>query len=80
MNTMKQLRREVLHLTQAQLAELTGVTQATVSRWENGDLSPSLDELRRIKAKYGRKVKLCRLLDGDDHDLPVLKAKKRVAS
>ncbi len=65
MNAIRNLRENVLKLTQAQLASLTGVSQATVSRWERDELSPSLDELRRIKAKYGRRVKLCRLLDGE---------------
>ena len=38
--------REALRLTQVQLAELLGVTQATVSRWEKGQLD--LDERTKL--------------------------------
>lgn len=33
-------RREALGLSQPQLADLLGVTQATISRWEKGERSP----------------------------------------
>ena len=37
-----------LGLTQDELALITDTTQATVSRWENGKLSPSLVEMQLI--------------------------------
>lgn len=45
---MKHIRTKVFALTQAEFAALAGVTQASVSRWENG-VAPSLDEMRRIR-------------------------------
>lgn len=34
-------RREALHLSQLELAEMVGVHQVTVSRWELGQCAPS---------------------------------------
>jgi transcriptional regulator with XRE-family HTH domain len=39
----------VFRLTQRKFAELAGSTQATVSRWEKGELSPTADHLSRIR-------------------------------
>jgi transcriptional regulator with XRE-family HTH domain len=36
-------------LSQHDFAALTGVAQATVSRWETGELSPGLPEMQRIR-------------------------------
>ena len=49
MNTIKRIRREVFGLTQKEFAELAGVRQATVSRWEAGELSPDLTQLSAIR-------------------------------
>lgn len=46
--TIKQLRRTVLKLEQSELAERLGVTQSTVSRWEQGLFEPSLPLQRRL--------------------------------
>ncbi len=42
--------RENQHLTQAQLAEATGIHQADISRLENGTGNPSLRTLKRLAA------------------------------
>lgn len=48
MNTLKHIRKNVFKATQAEFAAIAGVTQASVSRWENG-VAPSLDEMRTIR-------------------------------
>lgn len=40
-------------LTQAQLADAVNTDQGTVSRWENGNLRPELDDLRAIEDAAG---------------------------
>lgn len=50
--------REARHLTQQQLAEATGITQADISRLENGTANPSLKTLKRLAAGMGMKVHL----------------------
>ena len=43
--TLAQLRREK-NLTQEQLARQLYVTRQAVSRWENGETTPSIDMLK----------------------------------
>ena len=50
--------REFMELTQAQLAELIGVSYASVNRWENGQSRPSSLSWRRI-------LEIESLVDGD---------------
>ena len=57
MNPIKRVRKDILRLNQEELAEAAGVTQPTVSRWEKGAQSPSLDEVQRICARFPQKVK-----------------------
>jgi transcriptional regulator with XRE-family HTH domain len=52
---IRHIREKVLGLTQAQLAELTGVSQGTVSRWEQGKLEPTRDELSKMRDAAQRK-------------------------
>ncbi|WP_205910743.1 helix-turn-helix domain-containing protein [Rhizobium sp. MHM7A] len=49
MNAMKHIRKNVFRVTQAEFAVVAGVTQATVSRWENG-VAPSLEEMQAIRS------------------------------
>jgi transcriptional regulator with XRE-family HTH domain len=58
MTPFKRLRTQVLKVTQAEIASVTDTTQATVSRWEKGELFPDASQLGKLKSKYGRKVNL----------------------
>jgi transcriptional regulator with XRE-family HTH domain len=40
--------REVLLLTQGELADMLGVARRTVSRWEGKESTPTIDQLRRL--------------------------------
>lgn len=57
MNWLKRIRCEVFRITQAEMASIAGVRQATVSRWEAGITGPSLRHIRRIRNE-ARKRKL----------------------
>ncbi|MCD8285760.1 MAG: helix-turn-helix transcriptional regulator [Clostridia bacterium] len=48
--------RNRLNLSQAQLAELTGIHQADISRLENGSGNPSLKTLKRLAAGLNMKL------------------------
>lgn len=45
-------------LTQKQLADKTGITQADISRLENGSANPSLRTIQRLAAGMGMRVRL----------------------
>ena len=51
MHPITHIRKNVLGMTQRALAKLTGVNQATVSRWEDGSAEPSRSELNLIRAE-----------------------------
>lgn len=50
--------REENGLTQKQLADVTGITQADISRLENGTANPSLRTLKRLAAGMGMELKI----------------------
>lgn len=50
--------REKLDKTQAQMAELLGVTQPLIARWESGDAYPRTEDVRRVAKVYGVKPDL----------------------
>ncbi len=50
--------REEKSLTQKQLAEATGITQADISRLENGTGNPSIRTLKRLAAGLGMTLKV----------------------
>ena len=56
------LTRTELGLTQTAMADLLGVSQATVSRWESNDQSPTLDDLRMLYKTFGKKLNIRRLM------------------
>lgn len=49
---LAQLRAE-RHMTQEQLGEKLGVTNKTVSRWENGNYLPPVEMLQALSELYG---------------------------
>ncbi|MBO4869649.1 MAG: helix-turn-helix transcriptional regulator [Clostridia bacterium] len=62
---LQSLRREK-GLTQQQLAEITGTSQRTVSRWETGNNMPDIDTLIGLSDLYG--VDLREILSGQRKD------------
>lgn len=57
MNAIRYIRKEVFGVTQQEFAQIAGVQQSSVSRWERG-VAPTLDEMQRIReAAAGRKLK-----------------------
>ena len=45
-------------LTQQQLAERTGISQADISKLENGNANPSLKTLQRLASALDKKLKI----------------------
>lgn len=58
--TMMQIKRICAerNITQSYIADETGYTQATVSRWFNGSRTPSIRAVERMAGVLGRKVDL----------------------
>ena len=50
--------REESGMTQKQLSDITGITQADISRLESGTANPSLRTLKRLAAGMGMALKL----------------------
>lgn len=50
--------RKEKNITQKELADLTGITQADISRIETGNSNPSIQTLQRLAAGLGMRVKL----------------------
>ena len=50
--------RKKQHLTQKELSEKTGITQADISRIENGTRNPSLEMVKRLARGMGMVLKL----------------------
>ncbi len=46
------------NLTQKQLAQITNITQADISRMENGEANPSLRTLKRLAEGMGMTLKI----------------------
>ncbi len=56
-NAMIKARKEK-GLTQKQLSELTGISQADISRIENGTRNPSLEMIKRLATGMDMRLKL----------------------
>ena len=50
--------RKEQNLTQKELSERTGITQADISRIENGTRNPSLNMIKRLAKGMGMRLKL----------------------
>lgn len=50
--------REENNMTQIELSKLTGISQADISRLENGDANPTIGMLNRIAYAFGKKLEL----------------------
>ncbi|OUN23803.1 hypothetical protein B5G34_01575 [Flavonifractor sp. An82] len=48
--------RSAANLTQKQLAQRSGVSQANISKIENGNYQPSLSTLKRIAGALGKRL------------------------
>lgn len=48
MSQLLRIRKDVLGLTQQEMADIAGVRQATVSRWERGELEPDRSQIDAI--------------------------------
>ena len=57
-NRIKAIRKAA-RITQEELAEKLSVNRATVSKYENGDISLSLEMLRKIARRHERSGGLC---------------------
>lgn len=58
---MLAIRTTLFRLSQAEMAEIAGVTAATVSRWETGNLRPSARAvLRLLDAAEAKNIELNR--------------------
>ena len=50
--------RNSLHITQTELAARTGITQADISRIENGTRNPSLNMIKKLARGLGMELRL----------------------
>ena len=50
--------RNYLNITQKELSERTGITQADISRIENGTRNPSLNMVKRLAKGLGMQLKI----------------------
>ena len=59
-NTIKSiiLARKEKNLTQKELSQLTGITQADLSKIENGNANPSLNTLLKLAKGLGKKLQV----------------------
>jgi hypothetical protein len=55
MSMIKHIRKNVFDVSQAVFGEIAGTTQASVSRWETGELTPNHTEMSRIRGEAIRR-------------------------
>lgn len=65
-------KRKELNLTQAQLAEKLGVSNKTVSKWENGKCMPDYGVIQPLCTELG--VTVSELMDGEEQEQDSIRA------
>jgi transcriptional regulator with XRE-family HTH domain len=55
MSPIKHIRKNLFDVSQAVFGEIAGMTQASVSRWETGEQTPSHTEMSRIRDEAKRR-------------------------
>jgi transcriptional regulator with XRE-family HTH domain len=55
MSPIKHIRKNLFDVSQAVFGEIAGTTQASVSRWETGEQTPSHTEMLRIREEAKRR-------------------------
>lgn len=55
MKTVLHIRKSVLGITQGEMAKIASTRQATVSRWETGELLPDIGHMRAIRNEVARR-------------------------
>jgi transcriptional regulator with XRE-family HTH domain len=56
MNPIRFIRTRIFRLNQAEFGRMAGLSQPAVSRIENGEQSPSLEDVARIRAEAKRQA------------------------
>ena len=74
MSAIRHIRRNILKLSQTDFGALAETTQSTVSRWEDGSLSPRLDEIERIIGRAGGRVSIADFVARSEMAAPAEKA------
>lgn len=59
-------KRKEKNLTQMQLAEILGVSNKTVSKWENGNCMPDYSIIKPLCDELG--ITVSELMDGEEKD------------
>jgi transcriptional regulator with XRE-family HTH domain len=55
MQPIEHIRKHIFEVSQVAFAGIAGTTQATVSRWERGELEPGRDQLALIREEALRR-------------------------
>lgn len=55
MNPLFYIRKKLFGVSQSAFSEIAETTQATVSRWEAGELEPSRDEMSKIRDEAAKR-------------------------
>ena len=50
--------REEKNITQVELSNLTGISQADISRLESGEANPTIGILKRVAEAFGKQVRI----------------------